>query len=69
MHTAPLNKHGLPIFSRRQHHPRPIVIATPPRVTCSTPSCRGLAIHTLERHDLCDACYEQGFEDIIWHTN
>lgn len=68
MLTTPLNKHGLPLLGRVRHPPRPIAIATPSHLTCHTPACRGLALHTVEHADYCDACLERGFEEMIWRT-
>ena len=68
MHTPLLNKHGLPLVGRVRHLPRPRAYATLSRVTCATTNCRGLALHTLKHRNLCDACYEEGLENIIWRT-
>lgn len=69
MHTAPLNKHGLPILHsrdrpKREHH----VLTMPPHIEFHDPSCYLLTRHTVDHTHTRDACLERRFENMIWRT-
>jgi hypothetical protein len=63
-----VNKHGLPILIGSRTTQRRPVIPTPHMLDCHTQERRGLAMHTLDGHRYCDACYEQALEHMIWAT-
>ena len=63
------NQHGLPLLGRVRPRHQPIIVATPPRITCSTPDCQGLALHRTEHGYVCDDCQERQFDNMIWRTS